>query len=381
MAPRERFIRVLTYQAVDRIPFSPGGPRESTLKAWRTQGLPDLPKGVGWFDYLCEQIGVHRDPAPAVAPPRLDVDFRMIPQFEEKVLEHRAGHYVVQDWKGNICEIADTFDVTYLRLAKDFVTRRWIRCPVENRDDWEAMKTRYRLDAPGRLLSPADLLSRGQALASRDHVLSVFVNGPFWQLREWCGFEGLCFLMAEQPDFVMEMAEFWQRFVTDVLERILSAVVVDHLFINEDMAYKEHAMISPAMVRRFCQPSWRAWSAQCRRAGVPVIEIDSDGFVGELIPLWIESGVNVNSPLEVAAGNDINAYVARFSQSMGYNGGVDKRKMAAGGKELHDELARLAPAIRTGGYIPGCDHGVPSDVSWPNFVDYARQLAQLTGWL
>ena len=34
-----------------------------------------------------------------------------------------------------------------------------------------------------------------------------------------------------------------------------------------------------------------------------------------------------------------------------------------------------------GGNIPGCDHGVPSDVSWPNFVYYTKLLAQATGWM
>jgi hypothetical protein len=31
--------------------------------------------------------------------------------------------------------------------------------------------------------------------------------------------------------------------------------------------------------------------------------------------------------------------------------------------------------------LPTCDHGVPPDVSWPNFIEYTRRLAQLTGWL
>ena len=66
---------------------------------------------------------------------------------------------------------------------------------------------------------------------------------------------------------------------------------------------------------------------------------------------------------------------------MAYRGGVDKRAMARGGQTIRDELARLEPVVHDGGYIPSCDHGVPSDVSWPNFVDYARRLAQLTGWL
>jgi len=62
---------------------------------------------------------------------------RMIPEFEEKVIERRERTLIVQDWKGNICEISDEFDVTYLRMAKDFVTRRWHRFPVRTRDDWE----------------------------------------------------------------------------------------------------------------------------------------------------------------------------------------------------------------------------------------------------
>jgi hypothetical protein len=44
-------------------------------------------------------------------------------------------------------------------------------------------------------------------------------------------------------------------------------------------------------------------------------------------------------------------------------------------------MARLRPVIEDGGYIPGCDHGVPHDVSWPDFVNYTRLLAEATGWL
>ena len=35
--------------------------------------------------------------------------------------------------------------------------------------------------------------------------------------------------------------------------------------------------------------------------------MDSDGFVGELVPLWIEAGINCCEPVEVAAGNDLPA--------------------------------------------------------------------------
>jgi hypothetical protein len=67
---------------------------------------------------------------------------------------------------------------------------------------------------------------------------------------------------------------------------------------------------------------------------------------------------------------------------MAYLGGLDKRALAAGGETMRAELLRVVPTLlEEGGFIPGCDHGVPPDISWPNFVEYTRLLAQLTGWL
>jgi hypothetical protein len=147
------------------------------------------------------------------------------------------------------------------------------------------------------------------------------------------------------------------------------------------MAYKEKSMISPAMARRFLQPAWTRWVDEGRQAGVQLFDMDSDGKVDELIPLWIESGLNVNDPVEVAAGNDINLYRARFGTAMAFRGGVDKRCIAKGGRVIEDEIARIASVVRDGGYIPGCDHGVPHDISWDDFLHYCRLLAELTGWL
>jgi hypothetical protein len=83
----------------------------------------------------------------------------------------------------------------------------------------------------------------------------------------------------------------------------------------------------------------------------------------------------------VAAGNDLPAFRRRFGREMAYRGGVDKRAMAKGGRFIEEEIARLRPVIDGGGYIPGCDHGVPADVAWPDFVRYVGLLARATGWL
>ena len=77
----------------------------------------------------------------------------------------------------------------------------------------------------------------------------------------------------------------------------------------------------------------------------------------------------------------INEFRKKFGKNMAYKGGVDKREMAKGGKAIEREIERLRPVIKDGGFIPSCDHGIPSDVSWPNFVYYVKLLAKETGWL
>ncbi|MBI2438123.1 MAG: hypothetical protein HYV36_04840 [Lentisphaerae bacterium] len=240
------------------------------------------------------------------------------------------------------------------------------------------MKSRYQPDAPERY--PWDFEERVKRMSERDYATGLGFSGPFWQLREWCGFEPLCLLFIEDPEFVRDMVEFWTEFVSRTMARALAAGVLDYIHISEDMAYKEKSMISPAMAAEFLVPAWTRWVVEAKHFGVAILDMDSDGNIAELIPLWIEAGINVCDPVEVAAGNDINEYRRIFGRKMAYRQGVDKRCMARGGRSIEDELARIAPVVKDGGYIPGCDHGIPPDISWPNMIHYGKLLAELTGW-
>ena len=84
--------------------------------------------------------------------------------------------------------------------------------------------------------------------------------------------------------------------------------------------------------------------------------MDSDGYIEELIPIWIDSGINVCDPIEVAALNDIVHYREKFGTKMAYTGGIDKRCIAAGGDI---ELA-------------------PGEYAWPTQSNW--QLSDKYGW-
>jgi len=188
-------------------------------------------------------------------------------------------------------------------------------------------------------------------------------------------------MFIDNPGLIADMAAFWMDFVSKTLAPIIEQGVVDVIGISEDMAYKEKSMISPAMTREFLKPSYVRWVNEAKQAGVPIIDMDSDGKINELIPIWIESGINVCDPIEVAAGNDLNEYQRNWGKKIAYRQGVDKRCIAKGGAVIEEELRRLEPAVKFGGYIPGCDHGVPFDISWKDFLHYCKLLAEMTGWL
>jgi len=58
MTSRERFRETLLFGKPDKVPFQPGGPRESILARWHKQGLP---KGVNYYEFLLKTLGIEKE--------------------------------------------------------------------------------------------------------------------------------------------------------------------------------------------------------------------------------------------------------------------------------------------------------------------------------
>ncbi len=101
--------------------------------------------------------------------------------------------------------------------------------------------------------------------------------------------------------------------------------------------------------------------------------VDSDGNLWNIIPLLLEAGVTGIYPLEMAAGMDVMKLRKSFPK-LQMIGGIDKRSIAKGKREIDKELTRISKAIGEGGYIPCIDHSVPPDISWNNFCYYRQYL-------
>ncbi len=114
--------------------------------------------------------------------------------------------------------------------------------------------------------------------------------------------------------------------------------------------------------------------------GVDVIFLDSDGNVEQLIPLWLEVGINFIWPFEVAAGNDAVALRKKYGKDLIIGGGIDKRALITGKEAIREEVMSKVPfLLEQGGYFPSVDHWVPPDVTFENYCYYINLMREVAG--
>jgi uroporphyrinogen decarboxylase len=295
-----------------------------------------------------------------------------LPRFEEVTLQEFGDKRIWIDHLG-ATRVDQKNPVT-----PGFVTRSWLEFPVKNRKDFEEMKKRYQPDTRGRVPENWDEFVTTHRSKNRDYVLSLTVHGPFWRVRDWVGFEGLCTLYAEDPVFVRDMNEFVIDFTIANLDGRIDDLAVDFVFVSEDMAYKTASMISPRMVREHMVPGYRRLMDFLRSKNVATVIMDCDGHVGELIPIWMDVGFDGFWPCEIAAHNDPIVYRKKYGRNIAILGTIDKRELRFDFGGVKQEVMSKVPwLMEQGGYIPGCDHGVPPDVPVRNFLYMAELLKAL----
>ncbi|MFO7612293.1 MAG: uroporphyrinogen decarboxylase family protein [Clostridia bacterium] len=354
MNARERFTRTLKFEAIDRIPLVEWPIREATMREWISQGYPSGVTPQEFFSL---------DTLWLSAP----FNIRILPPFEEKIVEQDENYKIWVDGLG--------------ALRKDFkddrnpgfVTRSWLRHPVENREDFLQMKKRY--DFSDRLRFPGNFkeLSAG----FNDALAPVIISIPFlfWTARDWLGFENLCLSFYDNPELLHEMFGFITDFTIGTLETAYRHLRIDVIELEEDMAYKGAPMVSPGMFREFMFPHYRRFIDFAKRNGTDIVMVDCDGNPGGLIPMWIEAGADAMSPCEVAAGVDVIRMRKQYP-GFGLLGGIDKRELSKDRKSIYREVMSKVPEmIEKGGYIPHVDHAVPFDVPLANYSYFRKLMA------
>jgi len=254
----------------------------------------------------------------------------------------------------------------------------FIDWPVKDRATWNEYKKRLDPDTPERW--PADWNAYVQEMNSKSEPLSLPVGSFYGWLRNWVGSERILYMFYDDPKLVEDMMEQILYLETEVIKRTLKDIKVQQANFWEDMAYKAGPLISPTMVRKFMMPRYKKITDLLHSYGVDVVFVDSDGNLNELIPLWLEAGINFLWPFEVAAGNDAVAIRKKYGRDLIIGGTIDKRALLKGKEAIQEEVMSKVPfLLEQGGYFPSVDHLVPPGVTFENYCYYINLMREVAG--
>jgi len=215
----------------------------------------------------------------------------------------------------------------------------------------------------------------------REQVLAVPGGSLYGWLRDWMGMEKLSLTVYDDPAFFDEMVTTCADCILGVLEKVFaSGVQFDACSMWEDMAYRAGPLLSPKHFKKYMLPHYRRIVDLCHRHGVDVIWVDCDGKIDALLPLWLEAGVNCMFPLEVGTwGADPVKFRQQYGKDLLMMGGFDKHILAQSKEAIEREIIRLAPLVEEGGFIGFCDHRVPPDVPYANYLFYLEKVREIWG--
>jgi len=365
MNDRERFLATMRYQPRDRCPIWDFGFWDETLLRWHDEGLPDDVTdnekaarffGMDDFDAGC---GVHMGLLPEFTAQtvREDANYRW----------QRRGDGVVEKWHKHSTTIPE---------PTEFL--------LTGRDTWPEYKKRLDPADAGRV--PADFATEValHADAKRTYPLSIGAGSLYGVLRNWIGVENLSLMLYDDRALVEEMVEALADCVVEPLRKALpiakaAGVTFDVAGMWEDICFNRGPLISPTMFREICGPHYRRITDLLHAYGCEFVMLDCDGRIDDLIPIWLDTGVNVMFPIEVGDWADPVAMRKRWGRGMPMRGGFDKHVLAKGPKAIEAEIRRLTPLVEEGGFIPHCDHRVPADVPMAHYVSYVDEAKRVWG--
>ena len=356
----------------DTYALAPGAPFFQTefgfycLERWEAEGMPrDAPhaelfgydppgwhplEGVGW----CEAA--------------------FCPGFEDKVIEDRGRHELVQDSSGR--------HVLCFKGKRSGFMPEYVDHPVKDMRTWEE-NCKWRMDpsTPERYAQLDETMSAARNAAAEGLLIQQQLVGGYMLLRSLIGPGDVLYKFYDEPELIHDCMRTWLALAQAVIARHQEFVTIDELFFAEDICYNHGPLISPDMMHEFLLPYYRELldgtrARQIDRSRRLFFQVDTDGWSVPTIPVYRELGMDMMSPFEVASGCDVVA-IGRQYPDLIMSGGVDKRILAQGKDAIDAMVDRIFPVMQArGGYIPTCDHGVPEEVSYENYLHYRKRALE-----
>ncbi len=318
MNERERFQRIFRGEEVDRPPLLDEGVRDEVIERWHREGLP---KGKTHLEIF--GITPHENVGP---------DLRVRKEFFGRVMQLSAREY------------RQAFDVSSNRFP----------------EDWDETVRR---------------------LERRDHVACIWASRGFFQalgVGDWATLEPVLLGTIREPGRVREKAELYGEFCARMLERTLTRVDPDFIYLSEPISDNKGSLISPEMFEEFMIPAYERIIAMAREHGVEQIAVSTYGNTAEVIPSLVRAGVNTLWISEAAETpeTDYRTLRQRHGPGLGLIGGIPLSILREEEEDGMEQRIReiVEPLSASGRYIPLAGGRIREEIPWKVYKRYREIL-------
>lgn len=196
------------------------------------------------------------------------------------------------------------------------------------------------------------------------------IFGDAWRLQ---GIEVFLTNMVYAPEVIQAIVERVEQFYTEANTEIFRRArsKLDIFYMGSDFGTQKSMFMSRKMWKQFFAPGIARATALARKHGLKVM-FHTCGAILDLIPDFIEMGVDILDPVQVAAdGMSLVKLKREFGRDLCFHGGISTQTVLPFGtaQEVRDEVRRTLDIMMPGaGYIFQPDQSLQPDVPLDNIL-------------
>jgi uroporphyrinogen decarboxylase len=390
MTSRERVTRALNHETCDRVPIDFGGSRVTGIAslAYRrliehlgveeTIRLFDIKQQLAWpslamADRLGSDIVMLSRLAPTTGMPFLKIDrWKPGEMTDGSPCEVPQAYHMTRRENGTIDVIFN--DEIFAQRTSGSLYFDVCHAPLKDADSISNIDA-YQWQDPWSDRE-ADFVTQEVQRLYHGTDKAVFaglplLNGSFMEIGHAIfGYEQFMMNLCLKRD----MMEYWlDRLLAHDLEILgpflaIAGPYIAAIQLNDDFGAQDALQISPTLYREMFKPRQKQWIEFVKSRTQAKIFLHCDGAVEELLPDFIDIGVDILNPLQTSArGMDPDKIKRNYGKHLSFWGaGVETQTTLPFGslREIKQEVCdRIRLLGQGGGYVFGTIHNIQADIS------------------
>ena len=366
LLPRERVIRVLRHEPVDRVPVFYRMKAEAKAKIARVFGIektgtgrkhdPTLELRLG-NDIVMYQVGINAD----FSHHHIEIGETWYNHFgvgygksglEGRTPEEEVLFAKSQEFWGPAKIVPENFPKVHpIKSLEDLRNYKW---PDPN-DPSLIEPVREMVEKYGKEYFTACDLSSTLIEAAYAHIV---------------GTQNFFLFMFDQPELIEGVLDGLTEYYAQLGANVIKTGI-DMIRVGDDIGAQQAMMLAPKQWRELAKPRFKYMFDKFRQANPDIfIKMHSCGDYSPILPDEVELGTHLSGLMQPTGGlKDQPAVKAKYGRDMALIGGLDVQRLLPRGqvedvrRGVHDVMKNLAVG---GGYIFSPSHYIMADVPVQN---------------